>query len=308
MLNLFRSLESLLERAAGELEEIPDHSDMMSHYDSAAQLAEFIRSCVPKLKDNSISDEDLHELYMIFLPTSEFDDYGGSASLSDAICLKLGPLDEARARSGGSHKKVLEKRFINTWNEATGQPGARLFAVICKHYSETGRAYHNMNHVRECLAELTELTVSAEARLQIELAIWFHDVIYNPLSKDNEERSSEFFRSHAQVDSPLVAEVSRMILATKNHVVPQGASDALKLFLDIDLSILGKSEERFREYEVAIREEYILVPEFIYKKKRQEVLKGFFERPELFFTAEFRVKFEEQARRNLKQALKKNLI
>ena len=90
-----------------------------------------------------------------------------------------------------------------------------------------------------------------------------------------------------------------MILATKTHTFDSSAPDS-KLFLDIDLSILGAPSHIYREYSRAIRREFGWVPRFLYRRGRREVLQGFLSRPSIFFTDEMRNRFESQARLNIK--------
>lgn len=91
-----------------------------------------------------------------------------------------------------------------------------------------------------------------------------------------------------------------MIEATKTHETPPGPNDrATRLFLDIDLAILGASPARFRAYDEAIQKEYAAVPPAIYGRERRRVLRSFLDRPNLFGTPEFHEKYEQQGRENL---------
>jgi predicted metal-dependent HD superfamily phosphohydrolase len=100
--------------------------------------------------------------------------------------------------------------------------------------------------------------------------------------------------------SKFIEPISNLILATKKHVTTDkdGA-----VSLDIDLSILGQSEERFSEYEKQIRLEYEWVPEEIFRSKRCEILQNFLNRERLFTTDLFFSKYERQARLNLDRSL-----
>jgi predicted metal-dependent HD superfamily phosphohydrolase len=74
----------------------------------------------------------------------------------------------------------------------------------------------------------------------VELAIWFHDAIYDTHSQENEERSAELASRRileAGGGADLVKSVVGLILATKAHdaALIQDAA----LLIDVDLSILG---------------------------------------------------------------------
>lgn len=136
----------------------------------------------------------------------------------------------------------------------------------------------------------------------MELALWFHDLIYDPRAKDNEERSAERAGEVAQMMKLSQTRVRDLILATKHSVVPIGR-DA-QLVVDMDLSILGAPAVRFGEYETQIREEYAWVPEPIFRTERGRILRSFLARPAIYSTEEFRSRLEGRARENLERSLR----
>lgn len=198
----------------------------------------------------------------------------------------------------------LKGPFLSTFKSITEKSVDYLYADVAAKYSESHRYYHNLAHISECLAELRSLKVSSDDRVVIELAIWFHDVIYNPKSKTNEEDSAAYFSKNAlelDLNKKLKKRVSYYIEATKLHEPSAEGDLALSYFLDIDLAILGSSEKRFVEYDAAIRKEFSWVPGIIYKPKRKKILRSFLERKNLFLTPEFRERYEAKARDNLRK-------
>ena len=144
------------------------------------------------------------------------------------------------------------------------------------------------------------------ARRGVTLGITHERVIYDVPGRDNETRSAEYFQSairESGANAP-VAEVVAMILATQRHEISGEAGDSLPLFLDIDLSILGASRERFAEYDAGIRREYSSIADTVYRPERRRVLQRFLDRPALYFTSAFRERYEAQARANLQQAVR----
>ena len=97
--------------------------------------------------------------------------------------------------------------------------------------------------------------------------------------------------------------VRDLVLVTKAH---EGSThpDA-PLLVDIDLSILGASAERFFEYEDQIRQEYAWVPEDIFRTKRAEILERFLDRDVIYRTPKFYQTHEKQARANLRASLER---
>jgi predicted metal-dependent HD superfamily phosphohydrolase len=197
----------------------------------------------------------------------------------------------------------LSRSFIDVWRGTTGQAGDPLYAEISARYSEPRRHYHTLAHIAACLSELERLALTHDLRERIGLAIWFHDVIYDPLAQDNEMRSAEFFQKKAiaaGMSPTLISGVSSMIKATRRHEAPPGPNAyATRLFVDIDLAILGASPARFRVYDEAIRREFSGVPDAVYRARRKCVLRQFLDRQSLFCTPEFRERYERQARENL---------
>jgi predicted metal-dependent HD superfamily phosphohydrolase len=92
-------------------------------------------------------------------------------------------------------------------------------------------------------------------------------------------------------------------MATKTHSTEAG-SDAASV-VDVDLSILGQSEQRFDKYEEQIRQEYEWVPKQIFKMKRTEILEKFLARSRIYATDFFAAKYEQQARRNLEKSIRR---
>lgn len=171
-------------------------------------------------------------------------------------------------------------------------------------YASPGRRYHGQRHVVDCLAEFDAARALAKQPEAVELALWFHDAIYDSTAADNEERSAalakECLESAGRPD--LGQTVAALVMATKLHNANMGTDAAL--VVDVDLSILGQDERRFAEYEAGIRAEYTWVAQKVFNAKRAEILQGFLKRQRIYSTEHFWRKYEVQARRNLERAIK----
>lgn len=186
--------------------------------------------------------------------------------------------------------------------------GRSEYSDLRRRYAEPARHYHTAMHVVDCLARFDEMREPAGDPVALELAIWFHDAIYDPRADDNEEQSAQLAVGvirRAGGTSGLEARVCALILATKTHL-PNHEPDAPWL-LDIDLAILGQPSEIFDTYERAIRAEYAWVSEATFRAKRAEVLKNFLTREQIYLTSCFRVRFEVMARANLKRSIAASL-
>jgi predicted metal-dependent HD superfamily phosphohydrolase len=103
------------------------------------------------------------------------------------------------------------------------------------------------------------------------------------------------------VEAASAERIHDLIMSTRHATTPVG-QDA-QLMVDTDLAILGAESARFVEYEQQVRQEYAWVAENVFREKRAIILKGFLERPFIFSTDLFRVRYESQARENIRQSL-----
>jgi len=180
------------------------------------------------------------------------------------------------------------------------------YTKLIEAYSEKHRAYHTLEHIDACLIQLDAVTGETDNPDVIEIALWFHDAIYNPLSSTNEEDSAALAKSFLYenlVASDMTDRVYELIIFTKNHHAPNSADG--QLILDIDLSILGAERNIYEQFENNIRKEYRLIPSFIFKRERKKILKSFFERQRLYHSDYFFERYEKQAKENLGWAIRK---
>jgi predicted metal-dependent HD superfamily phosphohydrolase len=187
-----------------------------------------------------------------------------------------------------------------------------LLQLICSYYAESTRHYHSLQHLGECL-DLFESVIDLTTHpAEVEIALWFHDAIYNTASHDNEAQSAQWARTELskagvlpeKIDSYACARGDRiqsLIMATCHTALPITIDECL--LVDIDLAILGASAERFAEYEQQIRTEYSFVPESIFNQKRQEILQGFLDRTTIYSTQYFQDKLDLRARENIKRSI-----
>lgn len=180
-----------------------------------------------------------------------------------------------------------------------------LMQKLVNAYQESHRHYHTLQHLEECLRWFEGHRDLAEEPAEVEMALWFHDAIYNVRANDNETKSADWAHQallDAEVDSGRVARIRQLILATRHTAAPEGNDQAL--LVDIDLAILGAPSQRFDEYELQIRKEYAWVPGIVFRQKRRNLLRQFLSRPAIYHTAKFNTLLEKQARANLIRSLK----
>lgn len=178
-----------------------------------------------------------------------------------------------------------------------------LWNTINKKYSENHRAYHNLNHLEELFSYYDQYHNKLENPNTIAFSIFYHDVIYNIWKKDNEEKSGLFAikeLSQLFISSDILKTIKEQIIATKTH---ESKNIDTQFLIDFDLAVLGQSEEIYQKYTQSIRNEYKLVPEFMYKKGRVKVLQHFIDKPFIYKTSIFIDTYEKQAKKNLEKEL-----
>lgn len=198
-----------------------------------------------------------------------------------------------------------EERWHALWirNSAQGDPGVE-YADLCRRYAEPHRAYHTLAHVNHCLEEFEPARPLASHPDAVELALWYHDAVYNPRATDNEERSAQLVLDvgrKASLPADLIKEAGELILMSKHRELPTDPDG--RIFVDVDLAILGQPWERFSEYEDQIRREYAWVPAWLFRRKRSTLLRSLLARPTLYCTPAFQHKYEGRARENIARSL-----
>lgn len=199
----------------------------------------------------------------------------------------------------------MSNRWQEIWQklDANTTPQDALEELV-KAYSSPDRFYHNLKHIEDCLFIFDQTKFLAAHPEEVELAIWFHDAIYDTRRNDNEQKSAEWAMSviiQSGVGSDVAERVFNLIHATR-HTMQVSDTDS-QLMVDIDLSILGREATIFWQYEENIRKEYAWVPESLFREKRVEILQGFLDRQYLYYHEMYRAMFEQQARENLKHAV-----
>ena len=198
-----------------------------------------------------------------------------------------------------------EGSFTSNFTSFGLTPRAGLFDQLVARYAESHRAYHTILHVCETHSALMDVGDRVQRWSEVEIALWFHDAIYDTRRHDNEERSADWARDEllaAGAAEDVAARVHALVLATKHRDVPED-NDA-RYLVDADLSILAAPPERFAAYERQIRMEYDWVAEPQFREARAKFLRGMLARPSIFSTAEMRDRHEAHARRNIEESLR----
>jgi predicted metal-dependent HD superfamily phosphohydrolase len=202
---------------------------------------------------------------------------------------------------------LLQESWSRSWNAlgAVGD-GLALMEELIAAYKEPQRHYHTLQHLTECIALLKGHVHLAEHAGEVEIALWFHDAVYDVKAKDNEEKSADWAVKSlhdAGITHDVIERVRALIMATCHSAKPENADQ--QLLVDVDLAILGASRTRFIEYEEQVRAEYAWVPDALFRSTRLRILNEFNARCPIYNTNMFRKLFENQAHDNMSYSIAK---
>eukprot|EP00927_Polykrikos_kofoidii_P057896 TRINITY_DN5212_c0_g1_i1.p1 TRINITY_DN5212_c0_g1~~TRINITY_DN5212_c0_g1_i1.p1 ORF type:complete len:505 (-),score=66.19 TRINITY_DN5212_c0_g1_i1:161-1615(-) len=182
----------------------------------------------------------------------------------------------------------------------------KWWGLIRSRYGEVQRHYHTLNHLGELFALFDKHRADIADACSVELAIFFHDVIYNPRATGgrNEDDSALVFSKFAQevnlCPAEMVGKVFRWIIKTKHHVCQDDDDADCKLFMDFDMAVLGWERAAYSHYTVQVRREFAHVPEGIWCDARANFLEATAASPKIFATSIFQERYEELARANMR--------
>ncbi len=201
-------------------------------------------------------------------------------------------------------KTLFDTSWSRAWSglRAAGD-GAKTRDAVLARYAEAHRKYHTLQHLHECLSLFETMLNAPDHSPEVEMALWFHDAIYDLKSSNNEDLSAAWAEKallEASVATDSAALVRNLVLVTKHTDLPTTRDE--QVLVDIDLSILGASEQRFAEYERQIRAEYSYVPSLLFRIKRRTILQSFLNRPAIYNTPILHSRLEAKARANLAKA------
>lgn len=158
-------------------------------------------------------------------------------------------------------------------NSDEGSLIALTWDDVTSYYSEPHRVFHTVEHLKDGIEALVKWSQQLNSIPSIEqiLAWFYHDVIYDVLSKSNEDLSAELAinkinqlaSKNTSIDTEIVKTI---ILDTKSH---EATIDESCIILDIDMISLSESDfDRFLTLRYRAEEEYLK------EYPKEHVLKG----------------------------------
>lgn len=140
-------------------------------------------------------------------------------------------------------------------------------------WCEKHRSFHTLEHLEDILSKIKKSSIKGTEREILVLSAYFHDVIYDPLSKDNEEQCAQLVKkicTHSEKDR-----IAQIILDTKHHDDKQTKDNLSKIFMVYDTDILRCTDyQKLLKYEDQILYEYQIYDYNLYKIERSKFLKS----------------------------------
>ena len=195
-----------------------------------------------------------------------------------------------------------KEKWIDFMNR-TGHVGmVNNYDSIILLYSEQHRFYHTISHINNRLDLLEKHAAICNDLNAIEFAIWYHDIVYDPKSKENEEKSADIFmRDWFFLPFEFKYRVRKLIMATKYDTINDDDFD-LSLIQDIDLQILGSDWKTYDQYRCNVRKEFGFIDNKAYSAGRTAFLNKMLAR-QIYATPIFRRLYEVQAIKNINQEI-----
>ena len=194
------------------------------------------------------------------------------------------------------------QRFESLWSRRIGAGAGAVFDELDALYAEPHRRYHTAAHIEYCLRQFDLAADQMDEPDAVEMALWFHDAIYDMPGKENELRSAELFaaRADGRGSEYFRSRVHELIMATTHREPPPQTLDE-SFMVDIDLSSFGLPWEEFLRDSRAVRAELPHLPDAEFCSKQQKFLESLVARSEFCFTDFFRDRHEARARENIER-------
>ena len=177
-------------------------------------------------------------------------------------------------------------------------------------YTHASRHYHDISHIDALLTLSNEHRAELADAVAVDLAIFYHDAVYDPARRDNEAASAALALVCLRTLGLDEISIQKVVLYVEETMHIGGAATEnsipdldLDHLLDFDLSILAAEPAAYNDYAQAIRREYAIYPDPAYRQGRITVLRRLLEMPRLYRVPALAAVWESRARANLAREL-----
>jgi predicted metal-dependent HD superfamily phosphohydrolase len=165
--------------------------------------------------------------------------------------------------------KMNLQEVLNKWNIKCD------LKVVLSMWNESHRHYHTLDHLNDLISQINEFknesNLSEKEYEKLLLTALFHDIVYDPMRQDNEEKSAEFFIECCVEKNSDIQEIKTAILETKTHQSTIGLST---IFNKFDMDIVDRDIGSLMNWESGIYEEFKGYGKDAYKEGRLKFLES----------------------------------
>jgi predicted metal-dependent HD superfamily phosphohydrolase len=202
--------------------------------------------------------------------------------------------------------RATEERFRALWRRCHDGPHAvdasAMYREVARRYAEPQRRYHTLSHVDDCLGRFDLVATELDCPDAVEMALWFHDVIYEPGSPTNERESALLYlRNAGGADRTFCRRVCSLILITRHCRAAFGRDR--QYLVDIDLAGFGLPWPEFRIQSDRVRDEFPSQTDDQFNAGQSPFLEKLLARPRIYATDFFHDRIEARARDNIRRLL-----
>ncbi|PAV90606.1 hypothetical protein WR25_13276 [Diploscapter pachys] len=203
-------------------------------------------------------------------------------------------------------QQELQTRWDDLTSFVSSQIRDKWWQKICDEYGK--RPFRGFEHLLIMLRAFDKYKDHLRDRYATAMAIFFKNIIYDPLADDNADKSERVFREFAQ-ETTFDSENYVADLISKSGLSSTGAhlnanqsgEDDAHFLMDFDMAYLAEPFDKFVELERAQRKEYSHFDEEKYAQQRKQVLKAFLVIPNIYATTPLREDLEGRARDNIQR-------
>uniref|UniRef100_A0A5S6Q795 NR LBD domain-containing protein n=1 Tax=Trichuris muris TaxID=70415 RepID=A0A5S6Q795_TRIMR len=198
----------------------------------------------------------------------------------------------------------LKKRWDSLNARATEEVKNAWWKRILESYTAPSRHYHDIQSLHRMFLLYDRCKDFLANRYALAMAIFFHNICYDAKSISNEHESALEFEKYS--GETVVDEPERIIdLIERRAAFGQDQLEVgdAEYFSDLQLAILGSSEEEYEVYKRNLRLECCHLNDDAYRAQRLKLLKALLLIPNIFRTNFFRDLFEKQSRENVQKEI-----
>ena len=138
----------------------------------------------------------------------------------------------------------------------TGVYGKILSDNVVRAYSEPHRFWHGLKHLQEVFTRVVSHGINTPDSIAMLYAAIYHDVVYDPYSFDNEEKSVQFMRNDLMVNNSSIL-TKDIIDAAEQYILDTKDVNVDNTFTRIDRSIFASTSVKdYIDYGKALWKEY----------------------------------------------------